>query len=193
MGGSDILTTMTMLNWPVSAPTLTEGSVTLRGWTAQDVNAVYVACQDKEIQLFMDVPVPFLPEHAIQFVGEQSTEQWLSQKGAPFAITRTDDDQVLGSCGLVGVDAENLVSAVVYAVDPEFRGVRVAQRADGILSDWAFHDIGLVRLEFHIEFGNAPSRSVAERLGCQYLGPRSNRSEIEGRDRRDWVVYSLMK
>ena len=192
MDASNILTTVTVLNWPVNAPTLTEGSVTLRGWTAQDADAVYAACQDAEIQRFMDVPVPFLPEHARQFVGEQSSEQWLAQKGSPFAITRSDDDQVLGSCGLVSVDAENLVAAVVYAVDPAFRGGHVAQRALGILTDWAFREVGLVRLEFHIESGNASSRSVAERLGCRYLGPQQSKTEIGGRQ-RDRVVYSLVK
>lgn len=78
---------MTRLDWPAAVPTLTDGSVMLRGWTNQDADAVYAACQDPEIQRWMDVPVPYLLEHAIQFVAEQSAEQWSSQKGAPFAIT----------------------------------------------------------------------------------------------------------
>jgi RimJ/RimL family protein N-acetyltransferase len=192
MGVPDILPSVTMLIWPVEAPTLTDGPVTLRKWITQDADAVYTACQDAEIQRFMDVPVPFLLEHAIQFVGEQCNEQWQSQKGAPFAITRTDDDRVIGSCGIFNVDAENLVAAVVYAVAPAFRGGGVAQRAAGILCEWAFREVGMVRLEFHIESDNESSRSVAKRLGCQYEGPQQNKKEFGGRV-RDWVVYSLVK
>jgi RimJ/RimL family protein N-acetyltransferase len=192
MGASDNLASVTELKWSVNAPTLTDGPVTLRRWIAQDADAVYEACQDTEIQRFMDVPVPFLPEHAIQFVGEQSNELWLPQNGAPFAITRTSDDQVLGSCGIFNVNAENLVAAVVYAVAPAFRGVGVAQRAVGILCDWAFREVGLVRLEFHIESNNASSQSVAIRLGCRNEGPQQNKKEFGGRE-RDWMVYSLVK
>lgn len=78
---------MTLLDWPLAVPTLTDGSVMLRGWIDEDADAVYAACQDAEIQRWMDIPVPYLLEHAIQFIGEQSAGQWSSQQGAPFAIT----------------------------------------------------------------------------------------------------------
>jgi RimJ/RimL family protein N-acetyltransferase len=107
---------VTLLDWPVAVPTLTDGCVMLRGWIDQDADAVYAACQDAEIQRWMDVPVPYLLEHAIRFVGEQSAGEWLSQKGAPFAITCAADGGVLGSCGLVNVDARHVVAEVVCAV-----------------------------------------------------------------------------
>ncbi len=40
---------MTISGWPMAVPTLTDGSVTLRGWVDQDADAVYAACQDAEI------------------------------------------------------------------------------------------------------------------------------------------------
>ena len=91
----------------------------------------------------MDVPVPYLPEHAADFVGERSRQQWSSQQAAPFAIGDMDHDQVLGSCGLVGVTAKDLVAEVVCAVAPWARGRKVAQRAVRLLCDWAFTDVGL--------------------------------------------------
>jgi len=179
---------MALLDWPVAVPTLTDGSVMLRGWTDQDADAVYETCQDTAIQRWMDVPVPFLLEHAIQFVGEQSAGQWLSQKGAPFAITCPTNGEVLGSCGLVNVDAKHLVAEVVYAIDPSARGGRVAQRAVGILCEWAFREIGMSRLEFYIETENAASRAVAERVGCRQEGLLRTRGS-----RGDVVVYALIK
>jgi RimJ/RimL family protein N-acetyltransferase len=182
---------MTVLDWPVAVPTLTDGSVMLRGWSDRDADAVYAACQDAEIQRWMDVPVPYRLEHAIRFVGEQSVGQWSSQKGAPFAITRPAGGEVLGSCGLVNVDARHLVAEVVYAVAPSARGGRVAQRAVGLLCRWAFREIGLARLEFYIEAGNAASRAVAERVGCRQEGVLRDRVLI-GASRRDIVVYALL-
>lgn len=183
---------MTLLDWPVTVPTLTDGSVMLRGWIDEDADAVYAACQDAEIQRWMDVPVPYLLEHAIQFIGEQSAGQWSSQKGAPFAITCPAHGGVLGSCGLVKVDARHLVAEVVYAVAPSARGGHVAQRAVGILCEWAFRELGMARLEFYIEAGNAASRAVAERVGCRQEGVLRSKLLIGG-SRRDMVVYALIK
>lgn len=182
---------MTILGWPVVVPTLTDGSVMLRGWIDQDADAVYAACQDAEIQRRMDVPVPYLLEHATQYVGEQSAGQWLSQTGAPFAITRPANGEVLGSCGLVNVDARHLVAEVVCAVAPSARGGRVAQRAVGILCEWAFREIGMARLEFYIEPGNGASQAVAERVGCRQEGPLRNKV-LSGGSRRDMAVYALI-
>ena len=95
-----------------------------RGWTARDADAVLAACQDPDIQRWMEVPVPYLPEHAAEFVGEHNQQQWSSQQGAPFAIAATDNDQVLGSCGLVAVNAHHLVAEVVCGVTPSVEDAR---------------------------------------------------------------------
>ena len=183
---------MTSLDWPSPVPKLTDGSLTLREWDARDAGAVFQACQDADTQRWMDIPVPYLREHADHFVGEQSREQWSSQKGAPFAISCADDDRVLGSCGLVGVNAPHLVAEVIYAVAPQARGRKVAQRAVSLLCEWAFADLGLARLEFYIEPANCGSRAVAERLNCQYEGILRSKSLIQG-IQRDMALYALLK
>lgn len=183
---------MTSLDWPSVVPKLTDGSLTLREWDARDADAVFEACQDADTQRWMDIPVPYLREHAAHFVGEESREQWSSQKGAPFAISCADDDRVLGSCGLVGVNAQHLVAEVVYAVAPWARGRKVAERAVSLLCDWAFADLGLARLEFYIEPANRGSRAVTERLNCQYEGILRSKSLIQG-IRRDMALYALLK
>ncbi|MDQ2894245.1 MAG: GNAT family N-acetyltransferase [Actinomycetota bacterium] len=178
---------MTISGWPIAVPTLTDGSVMLRGWADHDADAVYAACQNAEIQRWMDVPVPYLLEHAIQFVGEHSAEQWSSQTGAPFAITCAANGGVLGSCGLVNVDGRHLVAEVVCAVAPSARRGRVAQRAVGILCEWAFREVGMARLEFYIESGNAASRAVAERVGGRHEGLLRNKVLI-GESRHDMAI-----
>jgi RimJ/RimL family protein N-acetyltransferase len=183
---------VTPLAWPSTVPVLTDRWLTLRGWTAGDADAVLAACQDADTQRWMDVPVPYLPEHAADFVGEHSRQQWSSRRGAPFAIAATDDDQVIGSCGLVGVTAQHLVAEVVYAVAPWARGRKVAQRAVRLLCDWALTDVGLARLEFYVEPSNVASRAVAARLGCQFEGILRSKTLIQG-TRRDMALYALLR
>jgi ribosomal-protein-alanine N-acetyltransferase len=102
------------------------------------------------------------------------------------------DHDLLGSCGLVAVNAEDLVAQVVWAVDRSARGHGVAQRAGRLLCDWALSDLGLARLEFYIEPANAASRAVAARLGCQLEGTLRSKSLIQG-TRRDIALYALLR
>ena len=189
--GTTIADGVTSLAWPGEVPTLTDGWLTLRGWTEGDADAVLAACQDADTQRWMDVRVPYLPEHAADFVGRYSQQQWSSRSGAPFAIAAAEDDQVLGSCGLVGVRAEDLVAEVVYAVAPWARGRKVAQRAARILCSWALTDLGLARLELYIEPSNVASLAVAARLGCQFEGLLCKKALVGG-TRRDMALYALV-
>ena len=182
---------MSSLAWPAEVPALTDGAVTLRGWAARDADAVLAACQDADTRRWMDVPVPYLPEHAAEFVGEHSRRQWSSRQGAPFAITATDDDQVLGACGLAAVDSVHHVAEVVYGVAPWARGQKVAQRAGRLLCDWALREVGLARLELYVEPSNVASRAVAERLGCELEGVLRSKALIQG-TRRDMALYALV-
>jgi RimJ/RimL family protein N-acetyltransferase len=139
----------------------------------------------------MDVPVPYLLEYAADFVGERNRQQWSSRQGAPFAIAAAEDGQVLGSCGLVAVDAQHLVAGVVYAVAPWARGRKVAQRAGRLLCEWAITDVGLARLEFYVEPSKLASRAVAARVGCQFERVLRSKALIQG-TRRDMALYALV-
>ena len=182
---------MSSLVWPSTVPVLSDGQVTLREWTSDDADAVFAACQDPDIQRWMDVPVPYLPEHAADFVGPQSQQQWSSQQGAPFAITAADDDQALGSCGLVAVSSVHLVAEVLCAVSGPARGRKVASRAVRMLCDWALADVGLVRLEFYVEPSNVGSRALVARLGAQFEGVLRGKALRRG-TRRDMALYALL-
>ena len=57
-----------MIWWPNEIPTLQYGRVTLRPPAESDVEQIFEACQDKEIQFWTTIPRPYLIEHANGFV-----------------------------------------------------------------------------------------------------------------------------
>ena len=183
---------MSQFRWPDSAPILTGGSLRLRAWGPKDADAVFAACQDPGIQRWTLVPVPYEPQHAAEFVGELAASQWAAGTGAPFAVATAGDDEVVGACGLVAVDGENLVAEVGYWVAPWARGRRVAQDATRLLADWAFTEAGFERLELYIEPGNAASCAVAEKLGCEREGVLRSKAVVRDQ-RRDMALYALVK
>ncbi len=183
---------MSSLNWPDAAPTLTGGSVSLRGWTGSDAEAVFDACQDADLQHWLAVPAPYRLAQARDFVEAFAPKQWSSRRGAPFAAVDTDTGQLLGAPSLKDVDSDRKVAEVGYWVAPWARGQSVAQRAVRLMCDWAFTEVGLQRLEFFIEPANAASCAVAGRLGCVREALFRNKEVIRGTS-RDMALYALQK
>lgn len=150
------------------------------------------ACQDPEIQRRIPIPVPYQEADAIGFVTTYAEDRWASRAGAPFAVADAASDELLGSCGLVSVDAGNLVGEMGYWVAPWARRRGVALRAARLLADFALSRGGLERVEFYVEPGNIASCRVAERLGCQQEGVLRRKALIAGK-RRDMILYALLR
>ncbi len=95
---------------------------------------MFAACQDPELQRWTTVPVPYLLEHAQQFIGEVAANTW-AEGGALFAVEALADDSFVGSMGLHGV-REGVASAGYWTVIDQ-RGRGLTAEALQVLSDWA--------------------------------------------------------
>lgn len=111
------------LDWPTQPPQLSNDETVLRGWASTDAEAVYVACQDPEIQRWTTVPVPYERHHASGFVGDVAVEQWSTRRGAPFCIS-DPHHRLLGACSLVAIDHDRLIGEVGYWIAPGARRPR---------------------------------------------------------------------
>jgi RimJ/RimL family protein N-acetyltransferase len=156
--------------WPTAQPVIAGEGVVLRPWRTTDADAVFRACQDEAIQHFTRVPVPYRQDHAEFFV-VQGPRLWESRAGAAFAVVDGgSDDDVLGSCGLVEVDASTAEGVAGYWVAPWARGRGVARAALGLLSEWALGAGGLTRLTLEVEGANPASAAVAVAAGFRRTG-----------------------
>jgi hypothetical protein len=73
--------------------------VRLRPRRPDDVDAVFAACQDGEIQRWTEVPVPYLREHAESSVGAGAARTWTAG-GAAFAVELVDGGGLAGAMTL---------------------------------------------------------------------------------------------
>ncbi|MCW2494925.1 GNAT family N-acetyltransferase [Jatrophihabitans sp.] len=163
-------------------------TVRLRAWREDDIEQVFQACQDVEIQRWTRVPVPYARDDATAFVG-LCPERFAA--GVPgFAITAQDDVTVLGSMGFVGPPHEGGVE-FGYWIAPWARGRGVAGEATALLCDWAFDVAGLARIEWMALVGNDPSRRVAERSGFQLEGTLRGRADNRGVRADLWIAGLL--
>jgi RimJ/RimL family protein N-acetyltransferase len=169
-------------------PTLTGRRVLLRPWRADDVEAVLAACQDPEIQRWTQVPVPYGRADAEGFVRGVAPSTW-ADGGALFAVEARDGGALVGSIGLF--HARDGFAEAGYWSAPGHRGLGFTTEALRLLCGWAFDDVGLRRVELHIDPDNAGSRGVAESAGFRAEGLLRQRFLHRGRP-TDMLLYSLL-
>jgi RimJ/RimL family protein N-acetyltransferase len=152
--------------------------VRLRPWRDDDVDAVLAACQDREIQRWTEVPVPYRREHAAGFVGEVAEQTWAAG-GGQFAVEMTLFPPRDG------------VGAGGYWTVAEHRGRGYTGEALRVMTAWAFDELGLRRMELVVDPANAGSRGVAESAGFRAEGVLRQRSVHRGVPVDD-VIYGLL-
>lgn len=148
-------------------PPLTDGVVLLRPWRDGDVESIYEACQDRELQRFIPVPRPYARDDAVAYV-DRTRREWSDGSKAAFAVVSAgDDDALLGS---VNVAIAGGVGNAGYWVVPSVRRRGVATRALGLITDWAFEavELGVMLLEIRPE--NVGSIGAAEASGYHEVG-----------------------
>ncbi len=86
---------------------------------------------------------------------------------------------------------ETGIGEIGYWLGEAYTGHGVMARAAQAVIDWGFSDLGLQRIDIHIEADNAPSRAVAERLGA-HLDVVFREETLRLRDRADLCAYGVL-
>jgi RimJ/RimL family protein N-acetyltransferase len=143
-----------------------EGFV-LRGWTEADVPALLVAFTSAEMWMQVNSPVD-TADAAVDWVRSRR-DGWAAGTGYAFAVT-DGDDVVLGCMAVTAVDRRHDIGWVSYWTTSAARNRGVATSAARAISDWAFDDLGLFRLELGHRTDNLASCRVAKRAGYAVEG-----------------------
>ena len=169
-------------------PTLDGPRVRLRPWRAEDADAVHAACQDADLQRWTEVPVPYRPEHAAQFVGPVAAQTW-ADGGASFAVEERDGGGLVGAMTLFGV--RDGVGSIGYWTVAAQRGRGLTGEALRVLSGWALDDRGVRRVELIADPANTGSCRTAESAGFRAEGVLRQRYLHRGVP-GDVVLYALL-
>ena len=172
---------------PAPDPPLGDDVVTLRPWRMDDAPAITRACQDPEIPRWTTVPTRYTQADArnwLEIVTDPRIEDQLN-----FAVTRSEDDSLIGSLSLWIVKPG--VVEFGYWAAPEARGEGHIPRALRLLTKWTFDELGVPRVQLGTFPGNRPSERVAEKLGFSSEGVLRSYMDQRG-ERRDVRIWSLL-
>jgi RimJ/RimL family protein N-acetyltransferase len=156
---------------PTSAPTLTDGVVTLRAHSAEDIDDILLQGRDPEMQRWTTVPSPYERTHAEMFALQIMPEGWaipLGPKG--FAIEAVADGRPRFA-GTVDFRPSGARTAEIgFGLAPWARGRGLMTRAVRLALDWAFDALDLEAVHWRANVGNFASRRVATACGFRIEG-----------------------
>lgn len=171
--------------------TLETDRLVLRPFTSADVEAVYEACQDEDIQFYTPVPVPYRRAEAEKRIDHDLPNGWATDKNYTLGAFRKEDDALVGSYCLFPV--ESGVWELGFWAVKEQRGRGYSLEAARALCDWGWATLDVHRLEWWAMVGNTGSRAVAEKLGFTIEGTLRNRGIANDGKPHDWWVGGLLR
>jgi len=149
-----------------SAPTLTDGVVTLRRHREDDVAGVVEQSNDPLSIAWTTVPQPYGVEDARRFVREIMPGGWASDQEWGFAIEV--DGRFGGTMSLRNQGDRR--AEVGFGAHPAIRGTGAMERAIRLLLDYGFDEQSLKVVAWWANVGNWGSRKLAASVGFSIDG-----------------------
>ncbi|MCF3121317.1 GNAT family N-acetyltransferase [Streptomyces arenae] len=145
-------------------PTLpAPGGLVVRPWRDADAPAVHAAFQDPLLQRW-HARVADSESEALGWI-EDWRKAWTDERDAYWAIADAATDELVGRVALRCIVLGDGQAEVAYWTVPSARGRGVAPRAVVALTDWAFEEVGLHRIELTHSTANEASCRVALKTG----------------------------
>ena len=101
------------------------------------------------------------------------------------------DGRIVGAGGLLGIDWEARKTGIGYWLAEDHQGRGLMTRAVQAVTDYAFGELDLNRVEIQVGADNAKSRAIPERLGFRQEGVLRDYERVGDRY-LDIVVYALL-
>lgn len=173
--------------------TWTDGTVTIRPFRRDDVDALYEAVRES-----IDEVASWLSWCHAGYARSESEEwvksrpkAWKRGKAYSFAVVDAATGRFLGGNGLNRISRRHQVANLGYWTRTSAAGQGVATRATRLVARFGFEELGLGRIEIVAAVGNAASQRVAQKVGAVREGLLRHRLLIHD-ERHDAVLFSLL-
>lgn len=173
---------------PDEQPVLKGARVTLRPFRLQDVDDVFTACQDLDIQRWTSIPAPYRREDAVSYVEQVAPAAW-DAGGGVFAVEDIERGSFAGTIGAQGMT--DGIAHIGYWTAASARGRGLTSDALRTITRWFFKERSASRVELVVEPDNASSVRVAQAAGFRLEGVLRSRLVLRGR-RADVAMYAVL-
>ena len=170
-------------------PTLSDGEVTLRAHSEDDLDDIVQACRDPESQRWTTVPEEYTLDDAKRWVRHVSPDGWEQEAEWGFAVEAFDPGagrrRFAGNCALRNLGGGR--AEIAYLAHPWARGSGVMTQAMRLLLGWGFAERDVSMVIWYAHVGNWASRRLAWKVGFTYRGMIPAWSKQRGRLVDTWT------
>jgi ribosomal-protein-serine acetyltransferase len=128
-------------------------------------------------------------EQTLEFI--RSTRAQVEENDG-FQAALIDGERIVGMVGFHGVDWQNRATSIGYWLSEGGEGQGTMTQAVQALTDYAFYELRLNRVEIRADVENVRSRAVPERLGFRHEGTLRQSYRIGGERYSDDAVYAML-
>lgn len=137
--------------------------IKLRTHKASDADAIYKNIRDKEIQKYtLNIPFPYAEADAVDFIKQAAKNRKL-KSAYEFAITSTEDDEVIGGISLRDLDWKNKNAELGYWLGKKNRNKGYVSEAIKLILEFAFNELKLNRISARLWEKNLASIKVLKK------------------------------
>lgn len=173
---------------PFVPPSLAIGDHVLRPFRHGDAAAWHAYLSDPRVTEHTSWP-PITPEMITALV-ERVIGDYGEGRSLRWALARTADDELVGSCGFTRWSREQGAAELAYDLAPSCWGRGTMTAAVRAAVDWALGDGGFRRVEALVMTTNLPSMAVLERAGFRREATLAGHRLARGVP-RDFHLYSV--
>ena len=167
--------------------------VSIRPFREDDADGLFESVRESMDELIHWMPWCH-PDYAIS-----EARDWIGRQVAAFEARDEynfaivdGDGRIAGVCGINAINRENRLANLGYWVRSSQVRRGIATRATLLLSDWAFQNTDLNRLEILVAVRNHSSLRVAAKAGAVWEGVLRGRLQLRG-EMHDAVLFSIMR
>lgn len=148
---------------------ITAGRLHLRPWQAGDEAVLVAGCTDPTTVRWTSVPVPYDEQVAHDSITRARPQGWAEDRWLSWAVCDSTTGEVLSEVS-VRRGCDEGVWDIGYWCLPAHRNQGVVADSLGVVTRWAFAELGAQRIEWRAEAGNWASRRAAEKAGFRMEG-----------------------
>lgn len=157
---------------------------------ADDIDAIFAACQDPEIQKYTTIPAPYERAHAEEFI-TRVAKNW--DEGTEVTWALRADGVLAGVASVFGLTEKAPIGEIGYWMAPGMRRRGLLGEAITAIASYALSPggLGLRRLQWRAIAGNRASAAAAARAGFRFEGTLRAALPDRGTQRDGWVAAIL--
>lgn len=108
---------------------------------------------------------PAVTAGMVSAIVERRIDDYATGGSLRWALARTSDDQLVGTCGFTRIDSETGTAELAYELAPALWGRGIMRAVVEAVVQWGFEVAGLQRIEALVMVSNDRSIALLERCG----------------------------